>query len=227
MSGMFRAFVHKLPQRFLEVFRGRNLFYHISAIVLTYALVVSGADWYFYEATRSSYFYPLIMAAGIGGFFVPVIVPVGMYAVGMLRKNALLALCGAAGAQAVIVAWAISSFYKALTGRIQPEFLTQTSAIDSSRDFNFGFLEHGIFWGWPSSHTAVACALAAVLIVFYADNRAVRIAAFAFAALIASGAAIGFHWFSDVVAGVIIGSLVGVVIARAARDSYAASGLVL
>jgi membrane-associated phospholipid phosphatase len=212
---MFRAFTHKLPERLLAVFKGKNLFYHLAAIVLTFILVVSGFDWYFFEVTRSPYFYFIIMAAGIGGFFVPVVVPVGMFIIGELRKDVSLISASAVSAQAVIIAWLVSSTYKAFTGRIQPEFLTNTSAIDISRDFNFGFLQHGIFWGWPSSHAAVACALAAALIVFYGKNKVVQYSALFYAILIASGAAIGFHWFSDVVAGVVIGALVGVVVARA------------
>lgn len=212
---MFRVFAYRLPQRFLAVYRGENIFYHILAAVLTYVLVVSGFDWYFYEATRSAYLYPLIRAAGIGGFFVPVLVPVGMYVAGEMRKNASLMTSAALCAQAVIIAWIISSFYKVFTGRIEPEFLTQTSFVDRSRDFNFGILQHGIFWGWPSSHTTVACALAAALIMCYSGNKVVKALAFLLAASVAVGAAVGFHWFSDVVAGVIIGTLVGVVVARA------------
>lgn len=212
---MFRAFAHRLPERFLAVYRGKNIFYHIAAAVLTYALVVSGFDWYFFEVTRSPYFYPLIMAAGIAGFFVPVLVPIAIYIVGEIRKSPSLIAHAAVCAQAVVVAWVVSSFYKALTGRIEPEFLAQTSFVDGSRDFNFGILEHGIFWGWPSSHTAVACALAAALIVCYPDNKVVRALALFLAVVVVSGAAVGFHWFSDVLAGVIIGTLVGVVVARA------------
>ena len=212
---MFRAFVHKLPERFLAVYRGNSIFYHIAAVVLTYVLVVSGFDWYFFEVTRSPYFYPLTMAAGIGGFFIPVLVPIGMYVVGEIRKNTSLIAHGALCAQAIVIAWVVSSFYKALTGRIEPEFLTQTSFVDGSRDFNFGFLQHGIFWGWPSSHTAVACALAAALIVCYSSNKVVKALAFLLAVVVAAGAAVGFHWFSDVLAGVIIGTLTGVVVARA------------
>ncbi|MDO8575819.1 MAG: phosphatase PAP2 family protein [bacterium] len=212
---MFRAFAHRFPQRFLAVYRGNSIFHHIAAVVLTYVLVVSGFDWYFFEVTRSPYFYPLTMAAGIGGFFVPVLVPIGMYVVGEIRKNTSLIAHGALCAQAVAIAWVVSSFYKALTGRVEPEFLTQTSFVDGSRDFNFGILEHGIFWGWPSSHTTTACALAAALIVCYSGNRVVKALAFLFAVIVAAGAAVGFHWFSDVLAGVIIGTLVGVVVARA------------
>src|SRR3989344_976222 len=107
---MFWAFAYRLPERFLAVYRGKNIFYHIAAIVLTYALVVSGFDWYFFEVTRSPYFYPLTMAAGVGGFFVPVLVPIGMYVAGEIQKNTSLVAHAAISAQAVARAGGGSSF---------------------------------------------------------------------------------------------------------------------
>src|SRR3989338_10771053 len=109
---MFRAFAHRLPERFLAVYRGDSIFYHIAAVVLTYVLVVSGFDWYFFEVTRSPYFYPLTMAAGVGGFFVPVLVPIGMYVAGGIRKNAPPLASATGGAQAGVVAWVVSSFFQ-------------------------------------------------------------------------------------------------------------------
>ena len=35
-----------------------------------------------------------------------------------------------------------------------------------------------------------------------------------YVALISAGAAVGFHWLSDVVAGIIIGALIGVSVSR-------------
>lgn len=215
---MFKAFADRLPQRLVAVFRGTNIFYHLTAALITYVLVMTGIDWHFYGATRGEYFTPLIFAAGIGGFFVPVFLPVGLYIAGELRKNTSLSVAGVASAQAVIIAWLISSFYKVFTGRIQPDFLVQTSAGDISHHFNFGILKNGIFWGWPSSHAAVACALATTLIMLYSDNRIVRYAAFLFAGVVSLGAAAGFHWLSDVVAGIIVGVLVGVVVVKDIRS---------
>ncbi|HWP61261.1 MAG TPA: phosphatase PAP2 family protein, partial [Candidatus Paceibacterota bacterium] len=47
-----------------------------------------------------------------------------------------------------------------------------------------------------------------------ARNNWVRAIALLYAFFIATGAAIGFHWFSDVLAGVIFGSLAGYVVAK-------------
>ena len=208
---MVRNFFHGILRNFVEVFKGKNLLWHALAIALTAALVMSGADWRFFEATRSALFHPLVWAVGIGGFFTPVIIPLAIYLYGEFRRRRDLMDMGAAVGQAAILAYVISIAYKALTGRFEPEFLTTYSMIDNSRDFNFGFLEHGVFWGWPSSHTAVAFA-GAFVIIFLSRNKFARGLAAIYAFFIAFGAGIGFHWLSDVVAGAIIGVLVASVV---------------
>ena len=210
---MIRDFLRGLPLEFLAVYRGRSLMWHALAIGLTATLVLSGADWRFFEATRSPVLYWPIMIAGIGGFFVPVVVPVGIYLWGEFARRPLLMAKGAAAGRAVIIAYAVSIIYKAFTGREEPEFLTTFSIIDNSRAFDFGFLDYGVFWGWPSSHAAVAFALSFTLI-FLSRSLLVRIPAVAYALFIGFGAAVGFHWLSDVLAGAILGTLVAVVASR-------------
>ena len=163
--------------------------------------------------TRGPNLYPLVWAAGLGGFFVPVLVPLAMYIVGEIRHDQKMMDTAAAIAQAVIIALFVSFFYKTFTGRIQPEFLGVGAGLDNSRDFQFGILRHGVFWGWPSSHTAVAFAGGTALMRLV-RSRAVRMCAVAYMVVVAAGAAIGFHWFSDVVAGAILGTLVGFVVRK-------------
>lgn len=216
---MFRAFSHNLLHNLAAVFKGVHLLWHAVAIGITAVLVLSGADWAFFEATRSEYFYWIIMTAGIGGFFTPVLIPLAFYLWGEVRARKDLIQMGAAAGQAAIIAYLVSIFYKALTGRVEPEFLTTYSMIDNSRDFNFGFLEYGVFWGWPSSHTAVAFAGAFAIILLTRSN-VLRGIALCYACFIGVGAAVGFHWLSDVLAGALIGALVGVVVARSFRLSH-------
>ena len=213
---MFKEFFHELPANFLACFSGVNALFHLLAIAITYLLVTSGFDWWYYESTRNPALNGLALAAGGAGFVIPVAVPLGMYVIGRLRASAPLICAGAAAAQAVIVASVVSAAYKALTGRTQPVVtyhLASPSDIDNSREFHFGFLRNGIFWGWPSSHTAVACA-AAFALVLVIRSKTVRIFAFTFAGFIALGASIGFHWLSDVAAGSIMGTLIGAVIGK-------------
>jgi membrane-associated phospholipid phosphatase len=213
---MFKEFTHKMLGNLAACFSGINLLWLLLAIALTYVLVTSGFDWWYYQITRSPKLNGLALAAGGAGFFIPVAVPLGLYLLGRRRRSAALVNAGAAAAQAVIVASIISAIFKAFTGRTQPVvtyYLAAPSEIDNSREFHFGFLQNGIFWGWPSSHTAVAFA-ATIALVLVSPNKALRIAASLFACFIAVGASIGFHWISDVVAGVMVGSLIGTVVGK-------------
>ncbi len=208
---MFRVFLQDIPALFLRCWEKRNLLWHLVAAVSTYGLVSFGFDWWYFEHTRNTFLHPIVYAAGIGGFFVPVLIPVGLFIYGELRASAEYTAAAAATAKAVILASIIAIIYKALTGRIQPEFLTNTSLVDISRSFNFGFLEHGVFWGWPSSHTAVAVALCVALMLSFPESRLVKYASALYMLVIAVGASIGFHWFSDVLAGALIGMMIGIV----------------
>jgi membrane-associated phospholipid phosphatase len=210
---MLKAIFRDTLANAVGVFRGRNILWHFLAVALTALLVLSGTDWGFYESTRADFLRPLVFAAGIGGFLVPVLLPIALYVVGVVRKDKRLQYTGAAVAQAVILALVISSFYKVFTGRVQPGFFGAVGGTDISKEFQFGILRNGVFWGWPSSHATVAFALAASLTRLY-RTKPVIVLTYTYAIIVAIGAAIGFHWLSDVVAGSIIGSLVGAVVAK-------------
>ncbi len=212
MGLMFKAFFSGLTRNFLDVFRGRNLWWHALMIGLTYVLVVSGVDWKYFEATREAFLQSISLPAAIIGFFAPIIIPVGMYIAAEIRKDTRLMQAAVAAGQAVILGSVVSSLYKAFTGRMQPEFYTHLSNVDISHVFQFGFLRHGIFWGWPSSHTTIAFAMSAVLIYIYRKNRFIVLAAGLYAVSIGLGVSVSIHWLSDFVAGAILGTLIGTVV---------------
>ncbi len=212
---MFRSFISGLPATLAGSFAGWKALAHPAMAGITYIVVVNGTDWVYFLETRGPFVQSLTIPAGIIGFFVPILMPVAMYMVAYIRSSVRLRVRAILLAHAAIAAWLISSTYKAFTGRVQPEFFTFTSTIDNSRDFNFGFWEHGIFWGWPSSHTAVAFAMSVALMYAFPKSIAVRILAPLYALYIGLGASIGFHWLSDALAGALLGVAVGVAAARA------------
>ncbi len=126
-------------------------------------------------------------------------------------------MVGSALVQASILGLLISSLYKAFTGRLQPELVSHLSNIDISGSFNFGFLRNGVFWGWPSSYTAVAFAMVAALLVLFPRRKSVIAAAALYALYIGLGVSVTIHWFSDFVAGAIIGTVIGIVVGRSFR----------
>ena len=204
-----------MPQNTIRCFKGCNLLWHFLAIALTYFIVTSGFDWYYFTSTQiPALRISLFPALGLG-MILPVVVPLLLLAVGVLRKTFKIKNTAFALGQAAILGLAISSFYKAFTGRIPPpRFFRHGALLDTSHGFRFGFLRGGMFWGWPSSHTAVALAMAVALWELYPENKLVRYAAISYAFYVGFGVSIRIHWFSEFVAGAIIGSVIGAVVGK-------------
>lgn len=199
-------------RNFLSVFKPKNLIWHALAISLAALLVLSDTDWRFFVVTRPYLYHWLVYGAGLGGFVVTLCVPLSIYLVGEFKKNGYLMQLGAAVGQAAVLGYLVSILYKVFTGRTQPDFLFN-GGIDISKQFHFGILQNGIFWGWPSSHAATAFAGAITLFLLVRSHLA-RTLAVLYALFIATGAAIGFHWLSDVLAGAIFGTLVATIVAK-------------
>jgi len=209
------GFLYHLPKNIIRCFKGYNLFWHFLAIVLTYIIVTSDFDWYYFISSQRSILHTLFFAATELGMILPVVIPLILLAIGALRKDFKIKNTAFALGQAGILGLAISSFYKAFTGRIPPPYLLGHGAlVDTSHGFRLGFLRGGMFWGWPSSHTTIAFAMAVVLCKLYPKNKLVRYAAIFYAFYVGIGVSIRIHWFSEFVAGAIIGSLIGAVIGK-------------
>lgn len=203
---MFKAFLSGFPAALRRLFSWPHLVLGVIAGALTYLCVVSGFDWYFYEHTRDIFF--LALPAAIIGFFVPILLPFGLYMYGEVWKKEFYRHTAGLVAQAGALAWLLSSTLKAFTGRLQPEFYTHLSTIDNSHEWLFGFWRHGIFWGWPSSHTTVAIAVSCVVAYQFRHKPPVVTLALLYGTYIALGVSVSIHWFSDALAGVIFGYIV-------------------
>jgi membrane-associated phospholipid phosphatase len=197
-------------------FRGYNAAWHIIAITLTYILVVSGFDQYYFLAMREPVISRMLAPAIPIGGLVPILLPAYLLLSGSLRRDTLRTHIGIVLSQAAILGSVISSTYKAFTGRIQPDL--HNTAIDISNSFNFGFWEHGIFWGWPSSHTTIAFAMVFSLVTLFRSNKIIRYSAITYAFYIGIGISTSIHWFSDFVAGAIIGTVIGITVGRSFAD---------
>jgi membrane-associated phospholipid phosphatase len=215
-----RDFTSKLIRNLKKTFSGVNIFWHLLAIVLTYILVVTGFDWAYYRAMLP--YEPILLPAAIIGFFVPIVAPFIPLALSVMWKNKEFRNIAYAIFQADILALFVAACYKAVTGRAHPDPFLPGPLTDITHVFHFGFLKAGIFWGWPSSHAAVAFALAATLWILLPKNKAVRATMAVYAIYIAIGVSATIHWFSDVVAGIIIGTLIGVIVARSYRAAVGA-----
>jgi membrane-associated phospholipid phosphatase len=202
-------FFRTLKMSLVNSFRGRRIFFHLAAVALTAVIVLSGFDWYYFSSTRVPFLQIISFPAVAVGALLPILLPLLLLFFGHVRRHRDVRLVAWALGQAALLGWLISSVYKAFTGRIPPELV---KTVDTSRQFNFGFWENGIFWGWPSSHTAVAFAMAFALISLYPRSRYLRWVALLYALYIGLGISVTIHWFSEFVAGALIGTAIGLAV---------------
>jgi hypothetical protein len=185
--------------------------WHCIAIVLTCILVRTNADWHYFIYARSLkaiyVFFPAIIIGGL----LPVLLPFSLVISGRIKKHKLIETLGWSVGQSAIIGSVISSVYKCFTGRIQPNLHNTVRNI--SWNFNFGFLRHGMFWGWPSSHTVIAFAMVVTFIKLYPDNKVIKSLSILYALYVGIGVSVSIHWLSEWVAGAIIGSVIGNVVA--------------
>lgn len=206
-----KQFLATLPRNFLTCFTRWHLVWQLVAIVLTFILVTSDFDWRYFLATRSPELRSWMWPAVVVGMFVPIYLPLILLATGFIARKARITLTAWAVGQAELLGAFIVVVYKAFTGRAHPMHRVGT---DISQVFHFGLLRGGVFWGWPSSHTTIAFAMAATVFTLCPKQRWPGWLAVGYACYIGVGVSMTIHWFSDFVAGAIIGSVVGSVVGK-------------
>jgi membrane-associated phospholipid phosphatase len=206
-----KQFFSTLPRNIIGCFKGQMILWHVSAIILTFILVTSGFDWLYFRSTRNpvlhSWMFP---AAPIGGV-VPILLPLVLLAIGGITRNAKVSLSGWAVSQTELIGALVAAAYKAITGRAHP---AHGVGADISHAFQFGFLRGGVFWGWPSSHTTIAFAMAVTIFTLAPKQRWLGYLAITYALYIGIGVSMTIHWFSDFAAGAMIGTAIGTVVGR-------------
>ncbi len=206
-----KLFLSTLPRSLIDCFKSRMITWHIIAILLTLVLVTSGFDWHYFLATRAPTLRSLMFPAVHIGGLLPILLPLTLLAFGSLTRSASTRLVGWAVAQAEIIGGLVAAAYKAITGRAHPSHLV---GADLSHTFRFGILRGGVFWGWPSSHTTIAFAMAATIFTLLPKQRWLGYLALAYALYVGMGVSMTIHWFSDFAAGAIIGTVIGVVVGK-------------
>ncbi len=172
---------------------------------------MSGFDWRYFLATRNAELRSWMFPAVIIGGLLPIYLPLALLVAGYIARNARTILTGWAIAQAELLGALVVVAYKAFTGRAHP---THNAGADISQVFHFGWLRGGVFWGWPSSHTTIAFAMAMTVFTLCPKQRWLGVAAILYAFYIGVGVSMTIHWFSDFVAGAIVGSVIGTVVGK-------------
>lgn len=115
--------------------------------------------------------------------------------------------------QTTVITLSSVTILKGITGRHPPRNDDSKSPEWQSRQFYFGVLNRGIFTGWPSGHMASVTALASTMIHYYPEVSWVKYVGYGSMAYLLATISIRrrgqMHWFSDGVAGGLIGYAIG------------------
>ena len=207
----------------IDSFKGNNIYFHLTGIAATAVLSTQGVD---YSAER--YFnqhpeygalaHPVVSAAR----YIPFVVGGSLFAYGKIRKDNESVYASFAVLQASAIELAYNSLLKAITGRRNPDWRHVENMDSLSRVFRFGFLRGGVYWGWPSGHTAATSVVAAALIGYYPHSTLVKVTGYSLIAYIMFGVTAngrgGMHWLSDAVAGALMSYAVGTTVGKYYRS---------
>ncbi|PIQ69190.1 MAG: hypothetical protein COV91_00100 [Candidatus Taylorbacteria bacterium CG11_big_fil_rev_8_21_14_0_20_46_11] len=216
MKGLF----YNLKKNVINIFSRKNLAWIFLACVITYILVVSGFDSWYYEMLSGSTAMTLTFPAIAIGAIVPIFGILLFLWFSARKQSPRRINAGLAMGQAALLGYLISSTLKAFTGRIPPVVSVAENVVAVSREFQFGFWRGGIIVGWPSSHTSVAFAMALTLIILYPEKKWIRYSALLYALYIGIGVSMSVHWFSEFAAGAILGSAIGAVVGTSFKYRY-------
>lgn len=192
---------------------------HVTGSAATWWMVREGTDAQVQRMASRQDELPNRLATSPGllaGSLTPVLLSSGLY---FLGDDPAVRTSGAAAMQAVGISFLYNNVLKAITGRVPPR-ADDPNPRARSEEFHFGFLEEGVFYGWPSGHTMVNTALATSLYATNRDKAWALPAAIAYSAWIGSSMVFGgrgnIHWGSEAVAGWLMGAGIGWVVG----DSY-------
>lgn len=212
----FKGFWKNTKESFTE-----NVPWHLSAIGVTPALIYSGVDARVHDAfkdTDVNWFLPGVSA----GYLLPFI-SLPLYAEGRAVGNDRTVGAAYAIAQTSIITLTTVSLLKSFTGRPAPDAGSDVSSYEQSKEFNFGFLNRGIYDGWPSGHMATITSIASSMIHYYPEQTWLHVLGYASMtytlALISVEHHAQFHWFSDGVAGGLMGWAIGKTVGSNMRAS--------
>ncbi len=198
----------------IHSFSGYKSLLHLAGIGFTYILMNQNVDYdihtYFSKNKSLTYWF---LPVGFTGAFGPFGVSAYLYHCGKARSNIKMMGAGCAVFQSTCITLFYVTLLKFLTGRPNPEPEEYDDMKKLSRIFNFGFGREGIFWGWPSGHTATTVAVISTLTAYYPEKLWLKIGGYLYTAYTMIGVtAIGdgtMHWFSDAVAATFLAYAIG------------------
>ena len=190
---------------------GWPLGFHMLGGALTYKFSMENNDLMVarFAARQDQLTYGIAFTPGMMmGTFFPILVPGYMY---FISDNRALNNTGAVAVQATAVAFLYNNILKAISAREHPD--AELNSGERSRDFKWGFFRRGVFYGWPSGHSMTNAAMAMSIASYNRDKPLVVAGCALYAGYIATSMVLGAkgeaHWFSDAIAGTLMGASIG------------------
>ncbi len=214
-----------LGNNILDSFKGNNLYLHLAGVASTALIVKTGFDYqvehYFNQHPEySQWTRPILFT----GELLPFVAGGSLFAYAKIKNNDETLGASFAVLQASLIEFIYNSALKAVTGRPNPDWRHNSNMDSLSKTFRFGFLRGGIFWGWPSGHTAATMAVVSALTNYYPDKTWLKIAGYGLVAYTILGVSSvnrgGMHWFSDAVAAALMSYAVGSTVGKYFRKVY-------
>jgi membrane-associated phospholipid phosphatase len=195
------------------VYSGANAWFHIGAAAGTLLIIQSGLDSKVHNYfVRNTGFEKYSQTAVHLGSRLPALLSAGLLGWGLVSKSSRTIAAGSAVTQAFLLAVATTGVLKGLTGRPNPDPVIYDDNR-ASATFRFGILRGGVFHGWPSGHMLSNTAAVTSLLCFFNRSTALHVAGGAYLGYlflsIASHGRGTMHWFSDTVAGALMGFAIG------------------
>jgi membrane-associated phospholipid phosphatase len=216
-------------QNFLNSFKGDNLYLQLAGIASTALIVTTNTDYHVEKYFNEHEVYTGIARPVVfSGMFLPFIASGSLYAYAKIKNDNEVLGASFAVMQATITEFLYNSLLKAITGRPHPDWQHTSDMKSLSKTFRFGFNRGGIFWGWPSGHTAATTAVVSALMGYYPNSTWLKVAGFSLMAYTIFGVSAfhrgGMHWFSDAVAAAFMSYAVGSTIGKYYRSRFSNTG---
>lgn len=211
---------HNVFGNLYDSYAGMNSLWHLGAFGSTYVLAASGAD-----SATARFFWkdPIGSDFGRGGLFLgwfwQITPAAAMYLWGLKASDNDLIGAGSATIQAIALTGFITTVLKFVSGRQaplkdgNPNAESSFARTDNATDFRFFNTDwsrsEGRFF-WPSGHTSSTITFVSALYAYYPNKH--WIAYVGYPISLAMGISVlehDAHWLSDVVAGALIGHIIG------------------
>ena len=208
----------------LDSFRGNNIYLHLSAVAATAIIVDQGVDYdaehYFNQhAEYGSWARPVVFT----GEYLPFVAAGSLFAYAKIKNNKEVLGASFAVMQASLIEILYNSALKGITGRPNPDWRHVADMDSLSRTFRLGFLRGGVFWGWPSGHTAMTMAVVSALTNYYPNKPWLKVVGYTLAGYTMFGVSAsnrgGMHWLSDAVAGALMSYAIGSTVGKYYRNA--------